>query len=390
LGIVVHCVIILTIVLGREIDEYGNVVKQEIAPVKTLAANVAASNANKKKENPYLAHRTPTTATVSADSNSKVEELVEPIVDDRLPMKCREQKSKKALQFVEAGKYIQEAAKLQEKEDRKIIAGYSSGRKSLQRTELSSDDGVEPLDHESNIDHSALLQMTEEEKRLLIIQQSVPSFVDQVVPILEWWDELFLPKHRREQRKLSKAAASELEDVKLLALSNNKTYKYVQHPLPVKPLHSDKPLTTLPTMYLTKKERKKLRKSIRQEREKNKRDQMMLGLLPAAEPKFKLNNFMKILGDQAVADPSKIELKVIQQVQKRILNHEMRNLANKLTPKERKEKKIRKLNEDLSRGCHVAVFRVTNFSCLKYRFKVDVNAQQLFLTGLGKKLYFLS
>jgi U4/U6 small nuclear ribonucleoprotein PRP3 len=135
-------------------------------------------------------------------------------------------------------------------------------------------------------------------------------------------------------------------------------------------------------VYLTKKERKKLRKATRAEREREKREKLMLGLIQAPEPKFKLSNFMKILGDQAVADPSKVEQRVMQQMQQRVLNHEMRNLANALTPKEKREKKLRKWKEDVSRGVTVAVFRVTDFSCLKYRFKVDINAQQLFLSGL--------
>jgi len=109
----------------------------------------------------------------------------------------------------------------------------------------------------------------------------------------------------------------------------------------------------------------------------------MMGLIPAPEPKLKLSNFMKVLGDQAVADPSKIEGMVMQQMQQRVINHEMRNLSAKLTPKERKEKKIRKLQEDTSKGVSVAVFRLRDFSNLKHRFKVDVNAQQLFLSGLA-------
>jgi U4/U6 small nuclear ribonucleoprotein PRP3 len=139
-------------------------------------------------------------------------------------------------------------------------------------------------------------------------------------------------------------------------------------------------------MYLTKKERKKLRKAARAEREREKRDKLLLGLVPASElePKFKLSNFMKILGNQAIADPSKIEMKVIEQMQKRILNHQMRNLARALTPAQRAEKKKRKLQEDVSKGVTVAIFLVNDFACLKYRFKVDVNAQQLFLTGFGK------
>lgn len=73
---------------------------------------------------------------------------------------------------------------------------------------------------------------------------------------------------------------------------------------------------------------------------------------------------------------------MIQQVQKRLLDHEMRNLGSKLTPAERAEKLRRKLVEDTSRQVHVALFRVRDFSDRKHRFKVDVNAQQLNLSGI--------
>ena len=76
--------------------------------------------------------------------------------------------------------------------------------------------------------------------------------------------------------------------------------RYVQHPIAVKALGGDKAEVSLP-MYLTKKERKRIRKSAREEREREKRDKMMMGLLPPPEPKFKLSNFMKVLGDQAIA-----------------------------------------------------------------------------------------
>ena len=49
---------------------------------------------------------------------------------------------------------------------------------------------------------------------------------------------------------------------------------------------------------------------------------------------------MKVLGDQAVADPSKVEQRVMQQVHERQLTHEMKNLAAKLTPGEKREKQI--------------------------------------------------
>ena len=62
-------------------------------------------------------------------------------------------------------------------------------------------------------------------------------------------------------------------------------------------------------------------------------------------------------------------------------NHEEANAARKLTPEQRKAKKLRKLKEDLSCGVHVTVYRVRNLSNQAIKFKVDMNAQQYHLTG---------
>ena len=88
-----------------------------------------------------------------------------------------------------------------------------------------------------------------------------------------------------------------------------------------------------------------------------------------------------MLGEQAVTDPSKVEMRVLQQMQQRVLNHEMRNLAAQLTPAERAAKRMKKLQEDTSRIVHVAVFKVNALTNPKHRFKVDVNAQQYYLSG---------
>jgi U4/U6 small nuclear ribonucleoprotein PRP3 len=90
---------------------------------------------------------------------------------------------------------------------------------------------------------------------------------------------------------------------------------------------------------------------------------------------------MKVLGDQTVADSSLVEARVLQQMQKRVLNSEMRNQAAKLTPQERREKKQRKRQEDTSRSVGVAVLRVRDSANLKHHFKVDVNAQQSWFSG---------
>ena len=58
---------------------------------------------------------------------------------------------------------------------------------------------------------------------MLHIQMPPPSD-EGIVPSLEWWDEAFLPKNVREERKRSRAAL-EREDFALRAIQHCKTYK---------------------------------------------------------------------------------------------------------------------------------------------------------------------
>lgn len=78
-------------------------------------------------------------------------------------------------------------------------------------------------------------------------------------------------------------------------------------------------------MFLTKQERKKIkrRKALEKERvliyfvkknifnfyffkKQDRQDKIKLGLLKAPPPKLKMSNMMRILGNEAVADPSKV------------------------------------------------------------------------------------
>ena len=61
--------------------------------------------------------------------------------------------------------------------------------------------------------------------------------------------------------------------------------------------------------------------------------------------------------------------------------HEQANAQRKLSPEERKAKKIKKLQEDTSLGVSVAVYRLRDLSDPAKKFKVDKNAQQFFATG---------
>lgn len=106
---------------GREIDEYGQVVKTNV--IKSIAANVAVERELKKKENPYLAHQRVPLRPVShgppglpsvvlpssvpgsaipADAYHGANEQI----DDRIVGSNRSIRAKKSLKFVEAGMLI--------------------------------------------------------------------------------------------------------------------------------------------------------------------------------------------------------------------------------------------------------------------------------------------
>lgn len=365
---------------GQEIDEHGKVVEHDLSKIKTVAANTSYEQANKKmkKENPYLSHLT-----------SKQEDTNSAVYDDRLLLRDRFSRARKAFQFVEAGTYVQQEEDDRIRFEKRMLSGAVSGRKrilkkkqkELKEQATGADEIVLPEAEEDNEegsdeDNHSLESEISSDNEIIIPGPSDSG----VVPAMEWWDELFLPKDIREGRKKS-VAASSADDYEHVAIVNIKTYKFIQHPVCIKAIGGEKQITVVP-MFLTKKEKRKIRKSKRAAAEKEKLDKIMMGLLPTPEPKFKLSNFMKILGDQAVLDPSKVELKVLEQIKQRQIAHEVRNEAAKLTPHERATKQTKKLTEDTSRQVHVALFKIKDFSNTKNSWKVDINAQQYQLSGL--------
>ena len=91
---------------------------------------------------------------------------------------------------------------------------------------------------------------------------------------------------------------------------------------------------------------------------------------------------MKVMGDSAVMDPSKMEAVVQKQMKARQDKHFAANEARKLTKEQKEEKKERKRAEDTSKGLNVAAFYVLDMGHRLHRAKVDLNAQQNNLSGL--------
>eukprot|EP01134_Creolimax_fragrantissima_P007365 CFRG7365T1 len=153
----------------------------------------------------------------------------------------------------------------------------------------------------------------------------------------------------------------------------------IEHPVQYEP-PAEAPQDIAIPLYLTKKERVKIRRQRRREAWLEEQEKIRLGLV-VPQNKLKLSNFMNALKDDAVADPTKLEKEVREQMAQRKAAHEDANAARQLTVEQRREKKDRKLTEDVSVQVQVMIFRLKNLKDYQKRYKVDVNATQFHLTG---------
>lgn len=155
----------------------------------------------------------------------------------------------------------------------------------------------------------------------------------------------------------------------------------MEHPRPIEPPAETAPPPPQP-LKLTKKEQKKLRTQRRLAREKDRQEMIRQGLIEPPKPKVKMSNLMKVLGSEATQDPTRLEMEIRSAAAEREQAHIDRNIARKLTPDERREKKERKLFDDPNTvETIVSVYKINDLSHPKTRFKVDVNAQENRLTG---------
>jgi len=190
------------------------------------------------------------------------------------------------------------------------------------------------------------------------------------IPQVEWWDSLLL-----EDKEGSKEVATYDSPIKKESITN-----LIEHPTQLRcPTDPLKPVYV--PVFLTKKEMKKLRRQNRRETWKEKQEKIRLGLEPPPAPKVRISNLMRVLGVEAVQDPTKVEAHVRQQMAKRLKTHHEMNVSRKLTTEQKKEKKLKKIKEDTSLGVHVSVYRIDDLSNQSKKFKVETNAKQLTMTG---------
>lgn len=151
-------------------------------------------------------------------------------------------------------------------------------------------------------------------------------------------------------------------------------------------------------IFLTREERRKLRRQNRLAIQKELQEKQALGMIPPPPPKVKLANLMRVLGNEAIQDPTKMEQFVRAQVADRKRKHEATNEARKLTPEERRLKRLRKLCDAAGPGAiavtssigvapaaknvYAAVYRVRDLNHPALKYKVETNARQLLMTGV--------
>uniref|UniRef100_A0A8R1HQ16 Uncharacterized protein n=1 Tax=Caenorhabditis japonica TaxID=281687 RepID=A0A8R1HQ16_CAEJA len=206
--------------------------------------------------------------------------------------------------------------------------------------------------------------------KLAMVTPSGTARMETGVPDIEWWDMLVLDKVNYDEIPAEDDAERFSQTISEL----------VEHPIsmraPTEPLS-----TQYLKVYLTTKEKKKIRRQNRKEVLKEKTEKIRLGLEKAPEPKVKISNLMRVLGNEAIQDPTKMEAHVRKQMAERLKKHETLNAERKLTEDQKRAKKAKKLSEDTSTAVNVAVYRAKSLFHPSKKFKVETNAKQLQMSG---------
>ncbi|WCJ19453.1 U4/U6 small nuclear ribonucleoprotein Prp3 [Euphorbia peplus] len=328
--------------LGREIDEHGNVISvSKPSNLSTLKVNI-----NKQKKDAFQILKPE--LEVDPDSN--------PHFDARMGINKTKLLRPKRMnfQFVEEGRWAKEAEMMKFRSQ----FGEERAKDIKARQALHAKAKAAPDINPNLIEVSERVIIKEKPK--------------EAIPDIEWWDAPLLPG----------CTYNEIDDVNLHdKLKMEKMTFYVEHPQPIEPPAEPAPPPPQP-LKLTKKEQKKLRTQRRLAREKDKQEMIRQGVIEPPKPKVKMSNLMKVLGAEATQDPTRLEKEIRSAAAEREQAHIDRNIARKLTPAERREKKERKLFDDQSTlETIVSIYKINSLKHKKTRFKVDVNAQENRLTG---------
>ncbi|CAM8886857.1 unnamed protein product [Rhodiola kirilowii] len=329
--------------LGREIDEEGNVVNiMKPTSLSTLKVNI-----NKQKKDAFQILKP------EFDFDPESNPYFDPLMGLNKNKLLRPKRM--TFQFVEEGKWSKEAEHLKLKSQFGEAQAKDLKAKQAQYAKAKAEPDINPN----------LIEVSER-----VITKRKPK---DPIPEIEWWDMPLLLSGN-----LTDIGDADVTDDKL---KMEKITIYVEHPRPIEPPAEPAPPPPQP-LKLTKKEQKKLRTQRRLAREKERQEMIRQGLLEPPKPKVKMSNLMKVLGSEATQDPTKLEMEIRSAAAEREQAHVDRNIARKLTPAERREKKEKKLFDDPNTlETIVSVYKIIDLSRPQLKFKVEVNAKENRLTG---------
>jgi U4/U6 small nuclear ribonucleoprotein PRP3 len=215
--------------------------------------------------------------------------------------------------------------------------------------------------------------LAQQARRAGLDENSERGFLVQAPPDVEWWDEGLLEDRNYDCLDDPTRVNIEGED-SIITI-------YIQHPPLLKAPQDQRLIETKP-MYLTTKEQAKLRRMRRAEELKEHQAKIRLGLEPPPPPKVKRGNMMRVMGEQAIADPTAVEMLVESQIAERQATHEKANEDRKLTKEERHAKLETNQQKDAEKGLYMCVFKIETLAYGKHRYQIDLNSKQLALTGI--------
>lgn len=197
---------------------------------------------------------------------------------------------------------------------------------------------------------------------------------------IEWWDSPLLIKSQYpDADNFGKETVTYFDPNN----ESNPITSFIQHPMPISAPYN-RLIPPPQPLHLTKAERKRLRKNTRHLALKEKQDRIKLGLDPPPPQKIKLSNLPQIL--QTVKNPTAVEMQVKQEIAQREAKHIKDNQDRKqlaAAQNNKSQKRLKQNENDVGKGLWRLVFKIKNFSCGKNRYKVDMNAKQLNVTGVS-------
>lgn len=199
------------------------------------------------------------------------------------------------------------------------------------------------------------------------------KFLVEAPPDIEWWDEGLVDGKDY----------NEIDNPMMIKIDSPDSIitKYIQHPVPLEP-PQEKNVPAPKPMFLTAKEQAKLRRQRRMAELKEQQAKIRLGLEPAPPPKVKKGNLMRVLGEEAVKDPTAVEARVNREIADRHQKHVDMNEERRLTKEQRHAKLAANQEKDAAKGIHLLVFKIDSLANGSHRFKIAKNAEQYALTGI--------